>query len=39
MNWYLYPIHWYLTATDWVAANSQKTFWLVVALAVLVIVT
>ena len=31
MEWYLRPIDWYLTATELIKANPQRTFWLWVA--------
>ena len=38
MSWYLRPIDWYLRAGEWIAKHPQKVFWLIVALAVMVVV-
>jgi hypothetical protein len=35
MEWYLYPIDWWLSASEWIAANSQKALLLWVASVVL----
>jgi hypothetical protein len=35
---YLVPIDWYLTATEWIQANPQKTFWLGLLVVVLALV-
>lgn len=36
-DWMLVPVGLYLTATEWIADNPQKTFWIIVALAVLLV--
>jgi hypothetical protein len=38
MEWYLRPIDWYLTATDFIAKNPQWTFWVGGMLFVLALV-
>jgi len=34
MEWYLYPIHWHMTATEWIAKNPTKTLYIAAALIV-----
>jgi hypothetical protein len=38
MDWYLYPIHWHLLATEYIAANPAKALYIGLAAVVVAIV-
>jgi len=32
MEWYLYPVDWYLATEEWIGKHPGKTFWIVLGL-------
>jgi hypothetical protein len=38
MEWYLYPIHWHMLATEWIAKNPTKALYTALALIIAALV-